>query len=130
MSTETKTPETCTKNAGKAPGGREWSDSYKYISSELKKRIMVLDGAMGTMIQKHPLTENDFRGTRFADHPKDIKGNNDILSITQPDIIYNIHKLYFEAGADICETNTFSGTRVAQADYKMEEYVYEINKVR
>ncbi len=88
---------------------------------------MVLDGAMGTMIQRHPLTERDFRGERFADHKYSLKGNNDILSITRPDIIKDIHRQYFEAGADIAETNTFSGTRIAQADYHLEDIVYEMN---
>ncbi|MFT7589332.1 MAG: 5-methyltetrahydrofolate--homocysteine methyltransferase, partial [Limisphaerales bacterium] len=93
-----------------------------------KERILVLDGAMGTMIQRYKLEEKDFRGDRFADHKKDLKGNNDLLSITRPDIILAIHKEYLEAGADIIETNTFSGTTIAQADYGLEEVVYEINK--
>ncbi|KAA3624175.1 MAG: methionine synthase, partial [Bacteroidetes bacterium] len=97
------------------------------IKDILKDRILVLDGAMGTMIQQYQLTEQDFRGERFADFPMDIKGNNDILSITQPHIIEAIHKEYLKAGADIIETNTFAGTRMAQADYKMEAYVYELN---
>ena len=97
------------------------------IKDILKDRILVLDGAMGTMIQQYQLTEQDFRGERFADFPMDIKGNNDILSITQPQIIEAIHKEYLKAGADIIETNTFAGTRMAQADYKMEAYVYELN---
>ncbi len=88
---------------------------------------MVLDGAMGTMIQRHPLTEKDFRGERFANHKYPLKGNNDILSITRPDIIKDIHRQYFEAGADIAETNTFSGTRIAQADYHLEDIIYELN---
>lgn len=88
---------------------------------------MVLDGAMGTMIQKHTLTEADFRGERFKDHSHPLKGNNDLLSITRPDIIEAIHLAYFEAGADIVETNTFSSTTIAQADYQLEDYVYEMN---
>ncbi len=88
---------------------------------------MVLDGAMGTMIQRHDLQEKDFRGDRFANHPSSLKGNNDLLSITRPDIIKDIHRQYFEAGADIAETNTFSGTRIAQADYHLEDIVYELN---
>src|ERR1700712_4269645 len=88
---------------------------------------MVLDGAMGTMIQRHTLEEEDFRGDRFNDHPHTLKGNNDLLSITQPDIIKDIHKQYFEAGADIAETNTFSGTTIAQADYGLEDAVYDLN---
>lgn len=93
----------------------------------LKERILVLDGAMGTMIQRHTLTEDDFRGERFKDHISDLKGNNDLLSITRPDIIKEIHRQYFEAGADIVETNTFSGTTIAQADYRLEDAVYDIN---
>ena len=94
---------------------------------EIKKRILVLDGAMGTMIQKHDLTEEDFRAEEFKDWPKPLRGNNDMLSLSQPQIIYDIHKQYFEAGADISETNTFSGTTIAQADYGMESLVYRLN---
>lgn len=97
------------------------------IEEILKERILVLDGAMGTMIQRHPLTEEDFRGERFKDHLHPLKGNNDLLSITRPDIIKEIHRLYFEAGSDIVETNTFSGTTIAQADYHLEDAVYDIN---
>ncbi len=93
----------------------------------IKERILVLDGAMGTMIQRHKLSEEDFRGERFAGFHKDIKGNNDLLSITQPEIIREIHKEYLKAGADIIETNTFSGTSIAQADYDLQEAVYDIN---
>ncbi|MDX2142364.1 MAG: homocysteine S-methyltransferase family protein [Rhodospirillaceae bacterium] len=99
------------------------------LHDALKHRILVLDGAMGTMIQRHTpaLTEADFRGTRFAAHAKDLKGNNDILNITRPDVIGGIHRAYLEAGADIIETNTFSGTRIAQADYALEEAARDIN---
>lgn len=97
------------------------------IQDILKERIMIIDGAMGTMIQRHTLTEEDFRGERFKNHSHPLKGNNDILSITRPDIIRDIHRLYFEAGADIIETNTFSGTTIAQADYHLEDAVYDIN---
>lgn len=97
------------------------------IEEILKERILVLDGAMGTMIQRHKLEEKDFRGQRFKAHAFPLKGNNDILAITRPDIIKDIHRQYFEAGADIAETNTFSGTRIAQADYHLEEVVYELN---
>jgi len=97
------------------------------IKEILKERILVLDGAMGTMIQRHDLTEEDFRGDRFKDHGSSLKGNNDLLSITKPDIIKDIHKAYFEAGADIVETNTFSSTTIAQADYNLEDAVYDIN---
>ncbi|XP_051769850.1 methionine synthase-like [Ctenopharyngodon idella] len=94
----------------------------------LQQRILVLDGGMGTMIQQKNLEEEDFRGQEFKDHPKSLKGNNDILSITQPDVIYSIHKEYLEAGADIIETNTFSSTSVAQQDYGMEDLAYRLNK--
>ena len=99
------------------------ADIYK----ELEKRILVLDGAMGTMIQRYKLSEEDFRGEQFKNHSHLLKGNNDLLSITRPDIIKAIHAEYFEAGADIAETNTFSGTWIAQADYKLESEVYDIN---
>ncbi len=97
------------------------------IEEILQERILVLDGAMGTMLQRYKFTEADFRGDRFADWPIPLQGNNDLLSLTQPHAIAEIHRLYFEAGADIAETNTFSGTTVAMADYKMEELVYELN---
>jgi len=99
----------------------------KQLHDIIKERILVLDGAMGTMIQRHKLTEDDFRGDRFVGFHKDIQGNNDILSITQPKIIKDIHKLYLEAGSDILETNTFSGTSIAQADYDMQDVIYELN---
>lgn len=97
------------------------------IQEILEKRILVLDGAMGTMIQRHKLEEDDFRKGWFENHHKSLKGNNDLLSLTRPEIIEDIHRQYFEAGADIAETNTFSGTTVAQADYDLEDFVYEIN---
>jgi 5-methyltetrahydrofolate--homocysteine methyltransferase len=97
------------------------------IREEILKRILVLDGAMGTMIQRYKLQDEDYRGDRFKDWAHDVKGNNDLLNLTRPDVIKAIHKQYFEAGADIIETNTFSGTTVAMADYSMEELVYEIN---
>jgi 5-methyltetrahydrofolate--homocysteine methyltransferase len=97
------------------------------IKEELKKRILVLDGAMGTMIQQYKLSESDFRGDRFKNHTKSLKGNNDLLALTQPDILKTIHCQYFEAGADIAETNTFSSTRIAQADYGLEDAVYDLN---
>jgi 5-methyltetrahydrofolate--homocysteine methyltransferase len=97
------------------------------IHQQLQKRIMVIDGAMGTMIQRYRLGEKDYRGARFADHHKDLKGNNDLLSITQPQVIEEIHLAYLEAGADIIETNTFSGTTIAQADYDLQPYAYELN---
>ena len=97
------------------------------LRSLLNKRILILDGAMGTMIQKHKLKEEDYRGERFKDWHKDVKGNNDLLSITRPEIISSIHKQYLEAGADIIETNTFNSTSISQADYDMQELAYELN---
>jgi 5-methyltetrahydrofolate--homocysteine methyltransferase len=97
------------------------------IRQLLQKRILLLDGAMGTMIQRYELQEEDFRNGELRDHPRPLKGNNDLLSLTRPDIIQAIHKEYFEAGSDIIETNTFSGTTIAQADYGLEHLVYNIN---
>ena len=97
------------------------------IQQELEKRILVIDGAMGTMIQRHKLEEKDYRGESFKNWHCDVKGNNDLLSITQPEIIIGIHKQYLEAGADIIETNTFSSTVIAQADYEMQSLAYELN---
>jgi 5-methyltetrahydrofolate--homocysteine methyltransferase len=99
----------------------------KTIRELLKEKILIIDGAMGTMIQQYNLEEEDFKGERFKDKTQSLKGNNDLLSITRPDIIETIHRKYFEAGADIIETNTFSGTTIAQADYQLEEAVYDIN---
>ncbi len=99
----------------------------KTIQQCLQERILIIDGAMGTMIQRHQLEEADFRSERFKDWHTDVKGNNDLLSITQPDIIIGIHKQYLEAGADILETNTFSSTVIAQADYDMQALAYELN---
>src|ERR1700744_6327736 len=97
------------------------------IKEELKKRILVIDGAMGTMIQRYKLTEKDFRGERFRDHLTDLQGNNDLLNITRPDVIKAIHKEYLDAGADIIETNTFSTQVISLADYKLEELAYELS---
>lgn len=97
------------------------------IRELLQNRILIIDGAMGTMIQRHKLTEADYRGERFKEWPSDLKGNNDLLSITQPQIIVGIHKEYLEADADIIETNTFSSTVIAQADYNMQSLAYELN---
>ena len=97
------------------------------IKNLLKERILILDGAMGTMIQRHKLQESDYRGERFKNHTKDLKGNNDLLSITQPQIIKSIHEAYLEAGSDIIETNTFNGTSISQADYELQSLVYELN---
>ena len=97
------------------------------IEEILKERILVLDGAMGTMLQRYKFTEEDFRGQRFKDWHVPLKGNNDLLSLTQPEAIADIHRKYFAAGADLVETNTFSGTTIAMADYEMEDLVYELN---
>src|SRR5262249_11099708 len=104
--------------------------THKSKADELKglleKRIVILDGPMGTMIQTFKLDESGYRG-HFKDHPHDLKGNNDLLNLTQPDIIRSIHRQYFEAGADICETNTFNANALSQSDYKAEHLVYDIN---
>jgi len=97
------------------------------IEEILQERILVLDGAMGTMLQRYKFTEEDFRGERFKDWPSPLQGNNDLLSLTQPEALAEVHRKYFDAGADIVETNTFSGTTIAMADYGMEELVYELN---
>lgn len=97
------------------------------IQEAIKERILVLDGAMGTMLQRYNFSEEDFRGERFKDFPHPLKGNNDLLSLTQPQAIKDVHALYFEAGADIVETNTFSGTTIGMADYYLEDFVYELN---
>jgi len=97
------------------------------IEQSLTEKILVLDGAMGTMLQAYKFEEEDFRGERFKDHPSPVKGNNDLLSITQPEAIKAVHRKYFEVGADIVETNTFSSTSIGMADYSMEDLVYELN---
>ena len=97
------------------------------IKKALQHRILILDGAMGTMLQRYNFSEEDFRGERFKDYPSSLKGNNDLLSLTQPQSIADIHRKYFEAGADIIETNTFSSTTIAMADYNLESLVYELN---
>ena len=97
------------------------------IKNELEKRILIIDGAMGTMIQRYKLAEEDYRGERFNDWPSDLKGNNDLLSLTQPHIVKEIHKQYLEAGADIIETNTFNAQKVSLADYGMQALAYEMN---
>ncbi|WP_027068052.1 MULTISPECIES: homocysteine S-methyltransferase family protein [Maribacter] len=99
----------------------------KDIKEILKERILILDGAMGTMLQRYKFTEEDFRGERFKDYEHPLQGNNDLLSLTQPEAIAEVHRKYFAAGADIVETNTFSGTTIAMADYYMEDLVYELN---
>ena len=104
------------------------TDKTEQIKQLMAERILILDGAMGTMIQSYKLEEDDYRGERFKDHPCDLKGNNDLLTLTKPDVIRAIHTAYFEAGADIVETNTFNSTSIAMADYQMEDLVYELNK--
>ncbi|KAI8924169.1 methionine synthase-like protein [Entophlyctis helioformis] len=112
---------------GKVPGKGKRVEAY--LRETLQRRIMFIDGAMGTMIQRYKFTEDDFRGERFKTHPKDfLRGNNDLLSLTQPKAIFDIHCAYLDSGSDMIETNTFSGTTIAQADYLMEDIVYELNK--
>ena len=103
-------------------------DRSAELTALLQQRILILDGAMGTMIQRHGLQEADYRGERFADHAHDLKGNNDLLLLTRPDIIRGIHAEYLTAGADILETNTFNATAISQADYQLESVVYELNE--
>ena len=103
------------------------ADRTAELRQLLAERILILDGAMGTMIQQEKLGEADYRGERFLDHPKDLKGNNDLLVLTRPQVIAGIHRAYLEAGADIIETNTFNATRVSQAEYGLESVAYELN---
>ena len=103
------------------------NNKFEILKNILAKRILVLDGAMGTMIQRYKLNDSDYRGNLFSNHPKDLKGNNDILVLTQPHIIKEIHRQYLEAGSDIIETNTFNGTSISQSDYLTENHAYEIN---
>ncbi|THB72368.1 MAG: methionine synthase, partial [Gammaproteobacteria bacterium] len=98
------------------------------LLAQLNQRILILDGAMGSLIQSYKLTEEDFRGDLFADHPCNLSGNNDVLVLTQPQVIKEIHKKYLDAGADIIETNSFNATSISQADYQLESAVYDINK--
>lgn len=107
--------------------GKNKNKILPFLKALLKERILILDGAMGTMLQAYNFTEEDFRGTAFKNWQIPLKGNNDMLSITQPAAIKEIHRQYFGAGADIVETNTFSSTTIAMADYKMEKYVYDLN---
>jgi 5-methyltetrahydrofolate--homocysteine methyltransferase len=97
------------------------------IEQLLEQRLLIMDGAMGTMLQRLRLTERDFRGERFAEHPQDLLGNNDLLSLTRPDAVRSVHDAYLLSGADIIETNTFTATSVAQADYQLQHLAYEIN---
>ena len=102
-------------------------DATVALTQALRTRILVLDGAMGTLIQRHELTEADYRGARFADWGQDLKGNNDLLTITQPQIIADIHRAYLNAGSDLIETNTFNANRISLADYGMSDLAYELN---
>ena len=104
------------------------TDKKSLLGKILKERILVLDGAMGTMIQQYELNETDFRGAKFAKHSSDLKGNNDILCLTKPQIISEIHETYLKTGCDIIETNTFNANRISQADYETEEFCYDLNK--
>ena len=110
------------------PSPLKESPSFPALRQLFAERIVVLDGAMGSMIQTYGLEEKDFRGDRFTSHPHDLKGNNDLLCLTRPDVVEEIHRAYFDAGADICETNTFSTTVIGQADYKTEHLVDEMNR--
>src|SRR5262247_190480 len=103
-------------------------DRTALLDTLLRRRILILDGAMGTMIQGYRLSEADYRGSRFHDHSHDLKGNNDLLTLTQPAIIREIHNQYLAAGADVIETNTFNSTSIAQADYGLQSVVYELNR--
>ncbi len=103
------------------------SKIFSELNDQLSRRIMIIDGAMGTMIQKHKLEEEDFRGVEFKSHKSNLKGDNDILTLTRPDIILNIHRAYLEAGADFIETNTFNATSVSQADYNLQHIAYRLN---
>src|SRR4051812_25923061 len=102
-------------------------DATAELAAALEQRILVLDGAMGTAIQEHRLDEAAYRGARFADWPSDLRGNNDLLSLTAPEVIAGIHRDYLEAGADLIETNTFNANRISLADYGMQELAYELN---
>ncbi len=119
----TPNPETRTANPDPRPATRVFDTLHEL----LQQRVLMLDGAMGTMIQRHKLTEDDFRGERLKDHPRDQRGNSDILILTRPDVISSIHHEYLAAGADIIETNTFSSTAIGQSDYNLESLVYELN---
>ena len=109
------------------PSAQRRAAAEQALREALDARVLLLDGAMGTMIQRYKLTEADFRGERFKDHSRDLRGNSDILILTRPDVIGAIHREYLEAGADIVETNTFSSTAIAQSDYALEPLAYELN---
>ena len=104
-----------------------FSPAMSQLHAELSHRVLMLDGGMGTMIQQYKLSEADFRGERFKNHSHDLKGNNDLLALTRPDVVKAIHKNYLKSGADIIETNTFNGTSIAQADYHLQSVVRDLN---
>ena len=116
-----------TPSTGETPDRQDGAATRRRLETLLGERILVMDGAMGTMIQRHTLDEAAFRGERFADHSRDLMGDNDLLVLTRPDVVSGIHHAYLEAGSDIIETNTFSGTSIAQSDYALESIVYELN---
>jgi 5-methyltetrahydrofolate--homocysteine methyltransferase len=121
------TSTTSTTDSETGRPSRERPDAMEALTTLLTERILVIDGAMGTMIQGHGLDEAGYRGERFADWPSDVRGNSDLLSLTQPDIIRSIHREYLESGADVVATNTFNAQRISQADYGMEDLAYELN---
>lgn len=102
-------------------------DATAVLTEVLQQRILILDGAMGTMIQRHTFSEQEYRGARFADWPSDVRGNNDLLTLTQPEAISGIHRAYLDAGADLIETNTFNAQQISLADYGMQDLAYELN---
>ena len=114
-------------NTVRTPHPAPRTPAEETLHAQLSKRLLVLDGAMGTMIQRYKLSEADFRGEQFKDFPHDQKGNSDLLVMTRPDVIGAIHREYLAAGADIIETNTFTSTAIAQADYGLEDAVYDMN---
>src|SRR3954468_19527486 len=121
MSIETPTART-------ADPSRARQERLARLPSLLRERILVLDGAMGTLLQRHRFTEADFRGDRFRDHDHDVRGDSDLLCLTQPDAVRDIHRAYFSAGADIVSTNSFTATRIAQADYGLSHLARELNE--
>ncbi|HEX4861162.1 MAG TPA: homocysteine S-methyltransferase family protein, partial [Rhizomicrobium sp.] len=120
-------PDSSNSSHSSTPFSERRAAAEVALRRALDARVLLLDGAMGTMIQRYKLTEADFRGERFKDHPRDLRGNSDLLILTRPDVIGAIHREYLEAGADIVETNTFSSTAIAQSDYALEPLAYELN---
>src|SRR3954453_603760 len=121
MSIETPTVRTADPSSAR-------QERLARLPSLLRERILVLDGAMGTLLQRHRFSEADFRGTRFAAHHRDLRGDSDLLSLTQPDAVREVHRAYFAAGADIVSTNSFTATRVSQADYGLSDIACEMNE--